>query len=106
MYRIYGGGIRKEGIITENGMRPIWDDTRVPIITVDNIRRPIQRTHCFQRSTAKEDEPLPIIGIAVDILAIKVARRIDHIDRNAIADRTLPYSSLFAKAVHVHIYCI
>src|SRR5262249_9699577 len=32
MYRIHGGGIGKEGIVAEDGMHPVWDDTRVPII--------------------------------------------------------------------------
>src|SRR5215472_10065395 len=106
MYRIHGGGIGKEGILAEDGMHPVWYDTRVPIIAVDNIRRPIQRPHCFQSSTAKQDEPLSIISITIDILTIEVARRIDHIDRNAITDRTLPDSGLVAKAIHIHIYGI
>src|SRR6266700_2673052 len=106
MYCIHSGGIGKEGIVAEDGMHPVWYDTRVPIIAVDNIRCPIQRSHCFQRSAAKQDEPLSISGITVDILTIEVARCIDHIDWNAITNSTLPDSGLFAKAIHIHIYCI
>src|SRR5450759_1737654 len=76
---IYGGSSGIEGIIVVDSVHPIWHNAGVPIMTVDNIRSPVQCPHCFQNAPAEQDETLAVICIAIDVLALKIARGINHI---------------------------
>src|SRR5260370_13889775 len=44
---IDGGGAGKEGIIPVNGMRPIGHNAGLPIVSRDDIAKPVVLAHCF-----------------------------------------------------------
>src|ERR1700730_8009375 len=94
------GGIGKEGIIAIDSMHPVRNDARVPVVTVNDVWRPVQSSHRFERGPAKEDETLTIIGIAIDVLAIKIARGVDHVDRYALTYAALAYTHRVAEIRH------
>src|SRR5579883_893552 len=103
MNGIDGGSIGKKGIVMVDGMHPVRDYAGMPVVAVNDIRRPVQCAHCLQRAAAENDKTFPIIGIAIDVLAIKVARRVDHIDGNLIANRPLQYTDRNLEAVHIDL---
>src|SRR6266571_1484772 len=103
---IDGGTGRIEGVLMVDSMQPIRHNTRMPVIAVDNIWRPVQGTHCFERGTAKQDETLSIIGIAVDILSFKITRGVNHVDWNSITYCALAHTHLDVEICHVHSHCV
>ena len=99
-----GGGFGEERVVVIDGMHPVGNNARLPIITMDDIGRPVQGTHRFKRGAAEEDESFSIIGIAVDVFAIKVAGGINHVNGYALTDASLEYAHLFLVMPHVHRY--
>src|SRR5437667_11780037 len=99
---IHRGSLSIERIIVINSMHPIGHNARMPIMAVDNIRRPIQEPQCLQNTATEQDEALAIICIAIDILALKIARRVNHIDRNRISNGTSSYSDRHLKTTHIY----
>ena len=69
-----------------DSMHPIWYNTGMPIMTMDDIGRPIQGTHASRIARQNKNKTFAIISIAIDIFALKKARGIDHIDGNGVAN--------------------
>src|SRR2546429_9872646 len=99
---IHRGSLSIERIIVINSMHPIGHNTRMPIMAMDNIRRPIEEPQCFQNTATEQDEALAIICIAINILALKIARRVNHIDRNRISNGASPYADRHLKITHIY----
>src|SRR5713101_8946850 len=91
------GCVGKERIIAINSMHPVRNDAGLPIITMYDIRSPVKCAHRFKCSAAEQDETLTIISVAVDILTIKIARGIDHIDRYPLTNCALANAYLLLK---------
>jgi hypothetical protein len=82
MDREDGGGPEKERVVLVDGMQPVRDNGRVPIVAVDDIRRPAETPGHLQSRPAKEEEALAVVWIAVYAVSIEVIGAVDHVDRN------------------------
>src|SRR5579883_1183033 len=90
MNGIYRSRPRKERIVVIDCMHPVGHNARLPIVAVNYVRCPAKRAYRLKRGETEEDEAFAIVGVAINILALKIARCLNEIHGNILTNSALP----------------
>src|SRR5262249_36311080 len=89
-------------VVAVERLRPVGDDARVPVVAVHYVRRPADSTGIFQGRAAEEDKALALIRIAVNLFALKVARRVHEEKANTTTGWRFQYVHRLGLLVNGH----
>ena len=98
-----GCRVAEEGVVSVDGLEPVGNYARVPVVAVDDVWLPLEVSEHLECPTAVEHKALAVVRIAVDAFPVEVPVVADEIDRHVLAHRRPSHRDELRRPVHWHL---